>query len=77
MAARRIVRLDLEGREVRKPLRCIFPGAIAAEPGIRTIEQCIAMLLIDGESAEGDSDRRVVTQAGKVVGYIDLSEVVR
>jgi hypothetical protein len=75
MGSRWVVRRDTKGRQVGEPLRCFLPGAIVAEPGLRTLEQCITILLIDGECAEGNSDKRVIKHEGKLSGYIHITEV--
>jgi hypothetical protein len=75
MPSRRVVRLDTQGRETGEPLRCYLANAIVAEPGLLTLEQCLRILLVDGECAEGDSDKRPIRCNGQLVGYIDIADV--
>lgn len=44
-----------------------------SEPGLRSVEQCIATLLAHDETCEGRSDKRPIFKSGKLVGYIDIS----
>jgi len=48
-----------------------------AEPGLLTLEQCLAVLLIDGESADGTSDKRPIKCNGRLVGYIYIEDAER
>jgi hypothetical protein len=60
---------------VGEPLRCFVPGAIAAEPGVLTIEQCVTLLLLEDESAQGDGDMRPIKRGGVLVGYIHIMDM--
>lgn len=73
MPLRWATRRDIEGKEVAPPLRCFVEGAIIAEPGLRTVGQCIADLLAEGETCIGTADKRPVMKDGRLVGYIDIS----
>jgi hypothetical protein len=72
MPWRRVVRKDLQGREVGESLRCYVHAAIAAEPGLLTVEQCVMVLLAEGESAQGDGDVRPIEHHGRMVGCIQI-----
>jgi hypothetical protein len=74
MKARRVVRKDTQGCDVGEPLRCFVPGAIVAEPGTLTIEQCLMLLLADGECAQGDGDVRPIRRGGELVGYLHITD---
>jgi hypothetical protein len=68
-----VVRRSLDGYEAAPPMKCLADDSIAAEPGLRSVAQCVAILLEDGESCEGVSDKRPVLKDGQLVGYIDIS----
>ncbi len=38
------------------------------------IEQCVLVLLADGETAGGDGDTRPIVRGGRLVGYIDITD---
>jgi len=73
MPARWVVRKDVEGRDVGESLACFLSDAIVAEPGLRTVEQCIAELVGAGETVVGDSDKRPIFKSGGLVGYISIT----
>jgi hypothetical protein len=75
MPSRRVVRLDTQGRETSERLRCYCLGAIVAEPGLLNLEQCLAILLTDGECVEGISDELAIKRDGELVGYIQIVDV--
>jgi hypothetical protein len=54
-------------------MRCLADDTIAAEPGLRSVAQCVAILLEEGESCEDVSDKRPVRKFGQLVGYIEIS----
>lgn len=72
MPGRWVTRKDLNGLVRGKPLPCFVAHAIVAEPGVRTVEQCVQDLLDEGEEAQGDADSRRVVKEGRVVGYIEI-----
>jgi hypothetical protein len=73
IAAQWVVRLDLDGRMVHEPLRCLSPDAVIAAPGLRMLEQCVICLLTEGESAESHGNRRAISDSGQTVGYIEIT----
>jgi hypothetical protein len=73
MPTRWVFRRDIEGILVSPPLKCFIEGAIAAEPGHRTVGQCIASLLDDGESCPSEGLIRFVHKDRQVVGSIHIS----
>ena len=48
MPGRWVTRKDLDGFPTGEPLARFVANAILAEPGLRTVEQCIAELLEEG-----------------------------
>jgi hypothetical protein len=64
MPQRWVVRRDMDGKAQNEPMRCFLPHAIVAEPGLRTIDQCINGLLQEGEAFIGDGDHRLVVLDG-------------
>lgn len=72
MPGRWVSRKNLDGVPVREPLACFIARAIVAEPGLRTVEQCIHDLLEPGEEVRGESDERQILKAGCVVGFIEI-----
>lgn len=74
MPFRWVSRRDVEGRETAPAIRGHIEGAIVSEPGVRTIEECVAALIETGESCVGTSNKRPVMKAGALVGYIDISK---
>jgi hypothetical protein len=73
MPARWVVRRDPNGHEVAAPVRCFVAGAIVAEPGVRTVEQCIADLITGDEEVVGGSEKQLILRAGVFVGYIEIT----
>ena len=73
MPLRWVVRKDVVGRETAPALRAFVEGAIVAEPGLRTVDQCVASLLGEGEECEGVTDKRPIRKDGKLIGYIDIT----
>lgn len=74
MPLRWVTRRDVNGREDALPVRCFVEGAVVAEPGLRTVGQCISSLLRDGEQCDDDkSNQRPIKKDGRLVGYIDIT----
>jgi hypothetical protein len=73
MPLRWVTRRDVEGKEVAPSLRCHIEGAIVAEIGLRSVEECVAELLTEEETAVGSSDWRPVMKAGQLDGYIEIT----
>lgn len=69
-----ITRRDLEEHAVGRSMLCVQPGSITAQLGMRTIEECIAILVAPDEVCEGVSDRRPIKKNGKLVGHIVISD---
>jgi hypothetical protein len=74
MHAQWVFRRNEKGEVVGTPLRCLDEDAIVAEPGILPMEECLSLLLREGESCGGKTHKRFVLRDGKIVGYIELSE---
>jgi len=72
MPTRWVTRMDVDGQPLREPMKCFIEGAIIAEPGFRTVEQCVAELIEPGEVCIGHSDRRPIMKDGKLVGYVAI-----
>ena len=70
-----IMRKTLDGREVGPPRHCYDPATIAAIPGIRTIEECVHLMLRKGESIRGTFDlpRIEILDGDEVVGYFEIT----
>jgi hypothetical protein len=68
-----VVRRSVDGYEAAPPMRCLADDTIAAEPGLRSVAECVAILLEEGERCEGVSDKRPVRKFGQLVGYIEIS----
>ena len=70
-----ITRKTLDGREVEPPRRCYDPATIAAIPGVRTIEECVHLMLGNGERITGkfDQARIEIMRSGSVVGYFEIT----
>lgn len=77
MPARWITRRTVDGKAVSNSLRCFIEGAIVAEPGFRTVEQCIAELVAEDETVVGRSDNRPIMKDGQLIGYIEVSREFR
>jgi hypothetical protein len=73
MPGRWVYRKDLQGQIDSAPLQCFVEGAIVAEPGTRTVGQCIATLLREGEGCEGHGEVRPIRKDRQLVGYIHVS----
>jgi hypothetical protein len=69
-----VTRRAVDGKEVIAPVRCLRPGSIVAEPGLRTTVHTIAAMLESGEVCQGDSNKRPIMQGATLAGYIDITE---
>jgi hypothetical protein len=72
MPGRWVTRKDLDGLLVDQPMACFVSHAIVAEPGLRTVEQCIEDLLEAGERVHGDGDDRQILKNEQIVGFIEI-----
>ena len=72
MPGRWVTRKDLDGLLVDEPQACFVAQAIVAEPGLRTVEQCIHSLLESGEEVRGQGDDRQIVKDQRIVGYIEI-----
>jgi len=68
-----VVRRDLQGHPEHEPLRCYVDNAVIAEPGLRTVAQCIAELLRENEECIGEGDHRLVHRDGTLMAHIDVT----
>ncbi len=73
MPLRWVTRRNLDGREASPPRRAFVVGASVSEPGLRTVEQCVASLLNEGEGCKGTSERLLILKDGRLVGHIDIT----
>ena len=68
-----VTRRSVDGLEIGPPRICFDPQTIVARPGHTTVEECVAMLLADGEQCVGTADRRPIRRGEELVGYIDVT----
>jgi hypothetical protein len=70
-----ITRRTVDGREAEPPRRCYDPVTIAAIPGVRTIEECLHLMLRKGERITGklDEARIDIERDGSIVGYFEIT----
>lgn len=73
MPGRWAIRRDVFGKAEGEALRCFLPHAIVAEPGLRSIDQCVSMLLGEGETCAGGDQDQVILRNGQVVGHICIT----
>lgn len=73
MPGRWVTRRDVSGKALGEPLRCFLPHAIVAEPGLRSVDQCVQLLVEKGETCVGDEEHRLIMNHGTVVGHIDVT----
>jgi hypothetical protein len=69
-----VTRRDVDGQEVIPPVRCLRPGSIVAEAGLRTTAHTIASMMEVGEVCQGDSNKRPIMRGATLAGYIDISD---
>lgn len=72
MPGRWVTRKDLDGLLVDEPMACFVADAIVAEPGLRSVEQCIQDLLELDEEVQGKGDDLQILKYGSVVGFIEI-----
>jgi hypothetical protein len=65
----------MDGVQVKHPIPCYGRTSIAAVPGMRTLEECVRLLLEEGEQIVGDLDQPTIAiqRAGTVVGYLEIT----
>jgi hypothetical protein len=70
-----ITRKTPDGREVEPPRRCYDPATIAAIPGVRTLEECVQLMLRKDERITGNPDQpRIEIMRGEsVVGCFEIT----
>ena len=64
----------MDGVQVKQPIPCYERASIAAVPGMRTVEECVNLLLDEDEQIVGDLDEWTIAiqRAGTVVGYLEI-----
>ena len=72
--AKWVTRCDIHGKNVSEPVRCLNPGSIIAEPGYRSVEEYVALLVTPEETCVGESLKRPILRNGTFVGYIEISD---
>jgi hypothetical protein len=77
MTERWVIRRDVNGQIESEPLRCFMPHAIVAQPGVLTVEQCVASLVRDGEVCSGREAIRPIFLDNVLVGYIEVTRQVQ
>lgn len=70
-----IVRRDTSGNPVGQPRFCVSERPIIRSPGVLTIEEHLALMLGQGEVAEGYESRRTVKRGDHVTGFIEIVDV--
>lgn len=67
-----VVRKSVEGDQIGAPRLCAKPGQVVRVPGLLTIEEQIALFLIDGESVQdfGTGGRWQVLEGNQLTGFI-------
>jgi hypothetical protein len=72
----RVVRKDLDGRDLAEPALCIGSQAIVRQLGVLTVDEQIATLLVGDERVEGATRLRPVLKDRAIVGYIEVADLV-
>lgn len=69
-----ITRRANDGSVIDPPVRCYDPASIAAIPGVRTLEECVRLLLKKDETIVGglDQPRIIIKRGDAVVGYFEV-----
>ena len=69
-----ITRKTIDGVQVQPPIPCYDRTSVVAVPGIRTVEECVNLLLDEDEQIVGDLDEWVIAiqREGTVVGYLEI-----
>jgi hypothetical protein len=70
----RVVRKSLEGNMIGAPQLCAKPGRIMRVLGLLTIEEQIAILLVEGETAQdlGAFRRWQIVEGNRPTGFIEV-----
>ena len=68
-----LTRRDLNGKPVAAPLCCLPSREIAAQPGVRSFGECLALLVAEDEDCTGESDERPILKSSRLVGYIAIT----
>jgi hypothetical protein len=69
-----VTRRNVDGSEVAEPMRCIEPDAILAQPGHRSVAECLALLVARDEECSGDGGNRPIKKSGQLVGYLTFTD---
>jgi hypothetical protein len=72
-----ITKKSVDGTALDPPARCYDAATIAAIPGVRTIEECVRVLLEEDESIVGglDQSRIPIKRGNAVVGYFEIQRM--
>jgi hypothetical protein len=62
------------GNQVGAPRFCPAADPIMREPGVLSIDELIALMLAEDESADGTGARRTVRRGATVIGYMEVNE---
>lgn len=73
MPYRWVLRKGLNGSRESALVRCFVKNAIVAEPGLRTVEECIALLLRDGEVCKDVEGHMEIHRGDGIAGYIEIT----
>jgi hypothetical protein len=73
-----ITRKTLGGIAVERPRRCYDAASIIAIPGMRTIDECVHLMLREDEVIVDSLDQLTIhiKRAGAVVGYFEITRII-
>lgn len=70
-----VYRTDLRQQPVGGPLLCIDSSEMFDRPAAHTVNVCVQMLMTEDEICLGSSEKRLIMQGAKVVGYIRIVDI--
>ena len=68
-----VARQNLDGSLAVEPILCVEVDVMVAQPGHRTLRECLEILIADGERCTGEGSRRPIEKSGHLVGYLTLT----
>lgn len=71
-----VFRTDLRNQPVSEFLLCVDGTELFFNPDALTVEECVHSLVGSNEICLGASDKRLVMQGARVVGYIRIVDAV-
>ena len=72
-----ITKMSVDGAVLEPSAPCYDPASIAAIPGVRTIEECVRVLLEKDETIVGGLDQAMIPikRGDTIIGYFEIERI--